>query len=297
MNFEFKNTYKERWLDHFRRHAESAAEMSKDATKIGAALIGPDKEVLLTAFNGPGLGVKDTPERRNKRPLKYHFACHAEQNLVAFAARNGISLKGKSVYTTHFPCANCANTLIQAGISAVIVKNGSSGNTTMIDDESYKCASESFIEAGVRVFSHDIKDDIEYAKMRVKNKLRKSSIIGRGLDFDHLNTFSYQVLPIHLLDFWTKMEERFLQDADNLRYVVLENKIVEGAHDVADAWMVAAMFSEDVLYQMDFKDVTEMQPIASRAFKLVDDVHSKWRRNGGLTVNPVVRIKYSFPVW
>jgi len=42
---------------------------------------------------------------------------HAEANLVAYAARTGTSLKGTYIYCTHAPCFNCAQLLLQAGIS------------------------------------------------------------------------------------------------------------------------------------------------------------------------------------
>ena len=55
--------------------------------RVGAVLVGPNNEVLLTGFNGPPIGVVDRPERRDKRPEKYLWVSHAEANLIAFAAR------------------------------------------------------------------------------------------------------------------------------------------------------------------------------------------------------------------
>lgn len=104
----------------FARHAATA---SKDTTKVGAALVGPEGEIRLTAYNGPPKGVRDTADRL-ERPTKYLYASHAEANLIAFAAREGIRTKGCKVFTTHQPCAACARTLIQAGISMVIYDHG-----------------------------------------------------------------------------------------------------------------------------------------------------------------------------
>lgn len=47
-------------------------------------------------------------------------AVHAEANLIAFAAKHGISLEGATVYTTCAPCLDCAKLLINAGIKKVI---------------------------------------------------------------------------------------------------------------------------------------------------------------------------------
>jgi len=134
------------WQEYFIGFAEHAAKKSKDSTKVGAVLVGEDKEIRLTGYNGPPHGVLDLPERR-ERPTKYLFASHAEQNLIAFAAREGIKTKGCTVYVTHHPCANCAKTLIQAGIKRVVAGNG----TTSMPAEEFTAASEMFIEAGVQI--------------------------------------------------------------------------------------------------------------------------------------------------
>ncbi len=111
------------WSEWFMDHAKLAATKSKDSTKVGAALI-CDGSVVLTAFNGPPRGVRDTAARSD-RPRKYLFAAHAEANLVSVAARLGIRTDGCGVYTTHHPCAACARSLIQAGIKWVVFGDGS----------------------------------------------------------------------------------------------------------------------------------------------------------------------------
>ena len=106
------------WDEYYMGFAEHAAKKSKDSTKVGAILVDPDGAVILTGFNGPPRGTLDTPDRF-ERPNKYLFASHAETNLIAFAARRGIMTQGCKVYCTHFPCAACTRTLIQAGIVEV----------------------------------------------------------------------------------------------------------------------------------------------------------------------------------
>lgn len=46
-------------------------------------------------------------------------AIHAEANAIAFAAREGISLRGSILYCTHSPCPKCAELIIQSGIGTV----------------------------------------------------------------------------------------------------------------------------------------------------------------------------------
>lgn len=136
------------WARYLYGFADHAAGKSKDTTKVGAALVGPENEVRLTAYNGPPRGVLDHAERR-ERPVKYLFASHAEANLIAFAAREGIRTAKCAVYVTHYPCAACARALIQAGVAAVIHGPG----TTSMPPEEFEAARIMFEEAGVRFFS------------------------------------------------------------------------------------------------------------------------------------------------
>lgn len=46
-------------------------------------------------------------------------AVHAEQNAISYAARWGVGLEGARAVVTHQPCVSCAQSLINAGISAV----------------------------------------------------------------------------------------------------------------------------------------------------------------------------------
>lgn len=137
------------WYDYLMGFAEYAARKSKDSTQVGAILVGPDREVRLTAYNGPPKGVTDLAARR-QRPEKYLYASHAEQNLVAFAAREGIRTKGCTVYVTHYPCSSCARSLIQAGVAEVWVGEGK----TNMPGEEFAASSLMFNEAGVKVMSH-----------------------------------------------------------------------------------------------------------------------------------------------
>lgn len=134
------------WRDYLFSIARTVALKSKDTTQVGAILVGPHHEVLLTAYNGPPIGVKDLPARR-ERPEKYLFVSHAEANLIAFAARRGIPTEGMTVYCTHHPCSSCAKTLIQAGIKVVVVGDG----TTSMPGDEFRAAAVMFAEAGVKV--------------------------------------------------------------------------------------------------------------------------------------------------
>lgn len=134
------------WGEYYMEFAHLAATKSKDSTQVGAVLVGEEGEIRLTAFNGPPKGVIDGPARF-QRPTKYLFASHAEANLIAFAAREGIRTKGCTVYVTHAPCSACARALIQAGVRAVVYADG---KITGMPAEEFATAARMFDEAGVK---------------------------------------------------------------------------------------------------------------------------------------------------
>ena len=47
---------------------------------------------------------------------------HAEANAIYNAARNGVALKGATMYCTMAPCFNCAKAIVQCGIIKVVSK-------------------------------------------------------------------------------------------------------------------------------------------------------------------------------
>ena len=58
-----------------------------------------------------------------ERPDVY-TSIHAEADIIAQAARNGVSLLDASLYITTFPCPNCARLLAQVGIKKVYYTKG-----------------------------------------------------------------------------------------------------------------------------------------------------------------------------
>jgi len=120
------NSSEDKWHLHFLEVARIVSLKSKDVnTKVGCVLVGPQKDIRATGFNGPPRGVEDKPERL-ERPLKYVYMLHAEQNAVIHAGRER-SL-GCTAYTYCsppenggvWPCVDCTKTLINAGIARLV---------------------------------------------------------------------------------------------------------------------------------------------------------------------------------
>lgn len=121
----------QRWDVYFIRMAVEASRMSKDpSTKVGAVIIGPDREVRSTGFNGFPRGIADTAERLADRETKLKLVVHGEMNAVLAAARIGVSVKGCTMYLAATdasgavwggaPCTRCTVEVIQAGIAEVV---------------------------------------------------------------------------------------------------------------------------------------------------------------------------------
>lgn len=131
------------------------AKHSKDrSTQVGAIALGNDYEILGMAYNGFPRGVNDYVEARHERPLKYRCTAHAEENLVATAARCGVRLLGCTVLVTSlFPCTTCSRLMIQAGVSEIVAPK--------VDNERWAeeaaIAMDMLTEAGVRVHYYVMK--------------------------------------------------------------------------------------------------------------------------------------------
>lgn len=93
-----------------------------------AALIIKDNRIISIGYNGPpanSINCLDYKEKAEEICGKDSsgsclHGIHAEQNAVAFAALNGISLKDSIIYVTQSPCINCAKLIISSGIKEVI---------------------------------------------------------------------------------------------------------------------------------------------------------------------------------
>ncbi|MFA6042067.1 MAG: dCMP deaminase family protein [Patescibacteria group bacterium] len=110
------------WDECFMQMAHLIAERSKDpSTQAGAVIVNDNKIVVGLGYNGFPRGIKDDelPWEREGAMLdtKYAYVVHAEENAVYNA---NASTKGCTLYTTLFPCNECAKTIIQNGITEVV---------------------------------------------------------------------------------------------------------------------------------------------------------------------------------
>lgn len=135
MKGKYKHTYME--------CARAFAKLSHaQRNKVGAVAVTPE-DVMLYSWNGTASGddncceyreyyysifdhhsPKDFPlsdeDDKLYRLVTLPTVLHAERNIIAKAAKEGISLKGATLYVTMSCCLECALMIYQAGISKVV---------------------------------------------------------------------------------------------------------------------------------------------------------------------------------
>jgi dCMP deaminase len=98
--------------------------------QIGAVLV-KDGKVIFSAHtqhfpSDHALDIFGTPRSNydaGERPDVY-IAMHAEAGVIAQAAGAGVSTQGASLYTSTFPCINCAFLIVRSGIKKLYYQSG-----------------------------------------------------------------------------------------------------------------------------------------------------------------------------
>ena len=139
-----------KWDQRFLELAKHISGWSKDpSTQVGCVVVGEDREIRSTGFNGFPRGIKDDAERLYNREQKYPLICHAEENAIMHAARIGLSLKGCTAFVTWPPCTRCARSLIQAGVVEVVYPVESQVPERWMED--FETSTLMLNEAGVKI--------------------------------------------------------------------------------------------------------------------------------------------------
>ncbi|HAN30866.1 MAG TPA: hypothetical protein DCQ06_04660 [Myxococcales bacterium] len=140
----------DKWDRRFLQLATHISGWSKDpSTQVGCVVVGEDREIRSTGFNGFPRGIVDDEARLADRAQKYQFICHAEENAIMHAARIGVSLKNCAAYVTWPPCTRCARSLIQAGVTEVYYPADCEIPERWLED--FDSSTGMMKEAGVRI--------------------------------------------------------------------------------------------------------------------------------------------------
>ncbi|WP_375292088.1 deoxycytidylate deaminase [Sphingomonas melonis] len=109
-------SWAKRWMDQ----AAFKAGWSKDPRRGVGAVIVNDRQVdISSGWNGLPRGVDDEPIRYSPEH-KAKWCEHAERNAIYNAAAEGHATRGCTLYSTYFPCADCARGIIQCGITRIV---------------------------------------------------------------------------------------------------------------------------------------------------------------------------------
>ena len=94
--------------------------------KVGSVIVKDNRiisagynRIISAGYNGYPTGTPHVSIVRNNHEQN---AIHSEQNAVSDAAKRGVSINNTTIYVTHFPCINCAKTIISSGIKTVKYK-------------------------------------------------------------------------------------------------------------------------------------------------------------------------------
>jgi len=139
------------WDRRFFDLANYISKWSKDrSTQVGAVIVDKNKVVLSMGYNGFCRGIDDNIEKYHNRPEKYKWTEHAERNAIYNAARQGSSLIGCTIYTSLYPCMDCARGIVQSGIVKVVSSYPDFDHPTWGGD--FKCSRSLFIQSDVKTF-------------------------------------------------------------------------------------------------------------------------------------------------
>ncbi|HHF56192.1 MAG TPA: cytidine deaminase [Thermoplasmatales archaeon] len=115
--------------EYFMKIAKIVATRSTCLRRHVGAVIVKDNHILSTGYNGAPKGFKHCSEvgclREQLRVPEgqRHELCrglHAEQNAIIQAAVFGVSIKGGTIYSTHFPCSVCAKMIVNAELKELV---------------------------------------------------------------------------------------------------------------------------------------------------------------------------------
>jgi dCMP deaminase len=110
--------------DYFLAMAYLVAQRSPDpSTKCGAVLVGSDRQVLSTGYNGPIAGADDDMVPL-ERPAKYAHLLHAEENCLLAYNGGRPDIEDATIYITGAPCHKCLRMIIQKGIYNIVYTDG-----------------------------------------------------------------------------------------------------------------------------------------------------------------------------
>lgn len=138
------------WNEYFFGIVDAVAKRATCDRGKCAAITVRDKRILTTGYVGAPAGLQHCDDvghlfrtvTHTDGAIKQHCvrSIHAEANAIAQAAQFGVLLREARLYTSMFPCLDCAKLTIAAGITQVYAK---------FDSQASMDSKEMFNKAGI----------------------------------------------------------------------------------------------------------------------------------------------------
>ena len=142
----------------FMRISDEVRQHSHDPHRqVGAVIVDSEGIVIATGSNHPPSVLEITADDSRAAILedpswKYFMLEHAERNAIYDAFRQYVNLTGTTMYTTLFPCADCARAIVAAGITRLVVPSRQKASERDAKwSEHYRFARQIFEAAGVQL--------------------------------------------------------------------------------------------------------------------------------------------------
>lgn len=138
----------DKWTERHMALARLISLSSKDPTrKVGAIIVDHERRLVGSGYNGFPRGVNDHAMRYSDKMIKSKLVVHAEVNAILNSTIR--LLTSCTMYTTSFPCSECAKIIVQSGLSRVITASRAGLSQRWIDDAYWTVAM--FDEASVEL--------------------------------------------------------------------------------------------------------------------------------------------------
>lgn len=139
------------WNDYFMELANISSKRSKDPEQqVGAVIVDINNRIISIGYNGfpnncdeSRLPWNSEANPRYELLKKNFFVVHAELNAILNSGRN---INNSSIYTTLYPCNECAKAIIQAGIKKVYYKEKRNGIKYIASDILFNLANVETIQ-------------------------------------------------------------------------------------------------------------------------------------------------------
>jgi len=140
------------------RLAESVATIfSKEGTKVGAVVLGDYPNQLAIGYNGLPPGIADD-DRRLDRAWRLPRMRHAEANALS----NVSGFMPQTIYSTHYPCLQCAMAILSSRTVRRVVTCQPMGQYAERWGAECEASKAAFAEAGVAVDLIDTRERGEF---------------------------------------------------------------------------------------------------------------------------------------